>query len=117
MIVVLLISCCSSPNPASMILRCVSISPGFPSGFPAENFVETILGGLASPVISGLNEIQTVLIPAFSMFLAISPTDWLQRIHVGVRKTISTPLSLSIPPSFAEFFNSLSVLKMCPMKL
>jgi hypothetical protein len=110
MVVVTSISFCNSPNPASIILRCVSLSPGFPRGLPAENFVETILGGLVSSVISFLNEIQTVLTPAFSIFLAITPIAWLQRTHVGVRKAMSMPLSLSIMPSLAEFLNSLSVL-------
>ena len=73
MVVVIFISLCSSLNPASMILRWVLLSPGFPSGLPAENFVETIRGGLEISVISFLNEMQTVLTPAFSMFLAIRP--------------------------------------------
>ena len=104
------ISFWSSPNPASIILRWVLLSPGLPSGLPAENFVETILGGLESSVISFLNEIQTVLTPAFSMLLAITPTAWLQRTQVGVRKAMSTPFSLSIFPSFFELFNSSLVL-------
>lgn len=100
----------SNPNPASIILRWVLLSPGFPSGLPAENLVEIILGGLESSVISFLNEMQTVLTPSCSMFLAITPTDWLQRTHVGVKKAMSTPFSLSILPSFFEFFISSPVL-------
>ena len=101
-----LISCRSRSNPASIMARCVLISPGAPSGLPADDFTQTILGGLESSVISFLNVMHTVLTPAFSMALAISPTDWQQSTQAGVRKTISTPSFLTRLPSSSEFFSN-----------
>ncbi len=49
--------------------------PGLPSGLPADELTDRILGGLDSSVISFLNVAQTVLMPASSMLLAINPTD------------------------------------------
>lgn len=92
-----------SLNPASIILFWVFLSIGFPRGFPAEVFAFIILGALASSVISFLKVMHTVLIPAFSIYLEISPTDWLQRTHVGVMKAICTPISLSLLPTFFAF--------------
>jgi hypothetical protein len=70
-----LISLCRRPKPASMMPFWVSISPGLPSGLPGENFRDSILGGLASSMMSLRNVVQTVLIPSSSRTLAISPTD------------------------------------------
>jgi hypothetical protein len=53
----------------------VSLSPGFPSGFPGENFIDNILDGLVNSMISFLKVVHTVAIPDSSTPLAISPTD------------------------------------------
>ncbi len=82
--------------------RWVFISPGFPSGFPGENFMDNTLGGLASSIMSLLNVVHTVLIPASSIPRAISPTDWLQITQVGVKNAISIPSSFSRFPAFLE---------------
>ena len=86
--------------------RWVFVSPGLPSGFPGENFMDSTLGGLASSIRSLLNVVHTVLIPASSIPRAISPIDWLQMTQVGVRKAISTPRSFSSAPTFLEFSSS-----------
>jgi hypothetical protein len=58
-----------------MIPLWVFMSPGLPSGLPGENFIDKILGGLASSIRSERNVVHTVLIPDASIPLAISPTD------------------------------------------
>ncbi len=60
-------------------------------------------GGLVSPIMSLRKVVHTVLMPAFSRPLAISPTDWLQITHAGVRKAMSTPSSFRRFPTIAEF--------------
>jgi hypothetical protein len=58
-----------------MMPRWVVVSPGLPRGLPGENFMDNTLGGLASSIMSLRNVAHTVLMPAFSTPLAISPTD------------------------------------------
>lgn len=86
--------------------RCVFTSPGLPSGFPGENFMDKTLGGRASSIRSFLNVVHTVGIPASSTPRAISPTDWLQITQVGVKNAISTRSSFSLAPTFLEFSSS-----------
>lgn len=99
-IVISSIAACRSSNPASMTFLWNLILPGLPSGLPAEVFTDRILGGLESEVMSFLNVAHTVLMPDFSMYRAISPTDWVQSTQVGVRKAISTSSFLSWRPAF-----------------
>jgi hypothetical protein len=86
--------------------RWVFISPGLPSGLPGENFIDSVLGGLASSMMSLLNVVHTVLIPASSIPRAISPTDWLQITQVGVKNAISTPSSFRRAPAFFALSSS-----------
>lgn len=74
-VVISFIFFCSKSKPASIISRCIFLSPGFPRGLPGENLSDNILGGLASSIKSFLNVTHTVLIPDSSTTLAISPTD------------------------------------------
>lgn len=100
-----------------MIFLCIFMSPGLPSGFPAEVFTDNILGGLDSPVISFLKETHTVLIPDSSSPLAISPTDWLHNTQVGVKKAISTPSPFRCLPALTELLIRGAVSYICPIKL
>jgi hypothetical protein len=92
-----------------MIPFWVFISPGLPRGLPGENFMDNTLGGLVSSIMSFRKVVHTVLIPASSITLAVSPTDWLQITQVGVRKAMSTPSSLRRFPTSLEFSSNLSV--------
>jgi hypothetical protein len=74
-VVISFIFLCNKSKPASIMSRCIFLSPGFPRGLPGENFRERILGGLVSSMISFLNVTHTVLMPDSSMPLAVSPTD------------------------------------------
>lgn len=74
-VVMSVISFCNKSKPASIMSRCIFLSPGCPRGLPGENLRESILGGLVSSIMSFLNVTHTVLMPDSSIPLAVSPTD------------------------------------------
>ena len=71
--------------------------------------MDNTLGGLVSSIMSFRNVVHTVLIPDSSIPLAVSPTDWLQRTQVGVRKAMSTPSFFRRFPTFLAFSSNVSV--------
>jgi len=60
---------------------------GWPSGYPTR----TARGGFTFSVTVRFNDMERVGIPASSIALWISPTDWLQYPHPGVSKAALMP--------------------------
>jgi hypothetical protein len=74
--------------------RCVTASPGCPSGRPKGNSIAATRGAPTAAVSAGAIESAMVLIPAASASRCASPTDWQQIGQTGTKTAASTSSAL-----------------------
>ena len=73
-----------------MISFCNMALSGSPMGYPSGRSTTRARGGRTRRVTSGSSVIEIVGVPAFSMTLCASPTDWWHIGQTGVSNTAST---------------------------
>jgi len=97
----------------------VFLSKGLPMGWPRGYPTRTARGGLTFSVTVRFSDRERVGIPASSMALWISPTDWLQYPQPGVSKAALMPsffISAARAGAVSPMSRSSREPRMCPMK-